>query len=159
MTEPFPSKAYQELCIEKRDELPEWEPKFGDWALLPGKEPCIIMGSSRSALAQETWIVQTKDHRAHFFASALIPLPTQRQLQKMIEERGYGGALWFNIPTQSSDGQTGMYSVEARHKDSVVHYPLREGEAIFEILTVGPDPETALLRCLLAVIEKEEKDE
>jgi len=143
----FPS-TYQELCIEKAEELREWwEPKFGDWALLPGKEPCIIMSSSRSALAQETWIVQTKDHRAHFFASALIPLPTQRQLQEWLEERGYG---LYHL------GDERFYpEFDGRDWNPEEPYQaLAQGKEPGDYVKgIGPDPETALLRCLLAVME------
>jgi len=173
MTEPFPSKAYQELCIEKRDELPEWEPRFGDYVIAKeSKHTAIVLHSQPEQLGWGEEALETDMVYLLFFPGVLekmmvsgigeswgapvikyrkvdvIPLPTQRQLIEMIEERGYEWMLWRR-------GLMQFYRCEFK----------KDGKPPIE-RTEGPDPETALLRCLLAMMqytvptqgEKEEKD-
>jgi len=164
MSEPFPSTAYVKECIENQKELrEEWEPRVGDFLrpkLLPADNHTfhqvylhgtglhhVAFLDERSMAADIECIAELKEH--------YIWVPQPRQLIEMLEERGYRGSMWFDIATELSSGETGPYSLQIFHKDRIAHYPLREGEAIFEILTVGPDPACALLRAWLEVVKEE----
>jgi len=137
MTEPFPSKAYQELCIEKRDELPEWEPKVADFF--------AYFDSS-----DEEWKWRVVFRNTFFYTWEQLPnhvwLPTQRQLQEMLEERGYD---WL-IESSALKDEDKCYEV-------VLFGLCSKPNTTIEMRAEGPDPETALLRCLLAVMKKEEE--
>jgi len=149
MTEPFPSKAYQELCIEKRDELPEWGPRPGDLcvSILQGLV-CLIGARRRQRsghfkydlilISGETVVRpggrwDTRDLES--IKENFIPLPTQRQLIEMIEEKGYEWMLWRR-------GLMQFYRCEFK----------KDGKPPIE-RTEGPDPASTLLRCLLAVMK------
>jgi len=154
----FPTPAdvgfFKEHQAFFRERWIERGPRFGDWVLDDGN-PGIAIYIEEDEISVEHqdyeygWCWCRKDD--------LIPLFRPDQLIGMLEERGYRGALWFDIATQTNYGEAGLYSVQAFHKDRTIHYPLREGEAVFEILTVGPTPAIALGKALMGVW-KEERD-
>jgi len=74
-------------------------------------------------------------------SSIVFWLPTQRQLQEMIQEAGY----WW------------MMGVGASVYDYIVEVRNWKGEMPLIAKGSGPDPETCLLRALLEVMEKEER--
>jgi len=137
MTEPLPSKAYQELCIEKAEELRRWwEPKFGDWVKTRHGIGMICEVVVGTVLVSHCYKVIYRQGGENYPAKEdMIPLPTQRQLIEMLEERGYEWMLWRR-------GLMQFYRCEFK----------KDGKPPIE-RTEGPDPETALLRCLLAVME------
>jgi len=149
MPEPFPSKAYQELCIEKRDELPEWEPRVGDWIWCAGDEQfqpiTALIAKIYPSFPNRERCAEVSSDNMIWGPTELTGdwtwLPTQCELIEMLEERGRCWHLFRTGEWLQAQG-AGAYRVVWGDGTTWVD---------------GPDPETALLRCLLAVMEKEEE--
>jgi len=144
MPEPFPSKAYQELCIEKAEELRKWwekrGPRQGDYYWDGDDGKVHLIGSFSQAGRIREWF-------SHSWFRGSFPLPTQRQLIEMLEERGYG---LYHLGDErfypEFDGRD--WSPEEPYQ------ALAQGKEPGDYVKgIGPDPETALLRCLLAVMQ------
>jgi len=137
----FPSVEYKKLCIENAEKLrEEWEPKFGDWVYCAEYGMGII-------IENKPWegkvFVSFRDAQclrdAYCAPESLIPLPTPRQLWGLLEERG---CTW-NL-------------IHSFRDEPCVAYVWTEADE--EIDMDGPDPETALLRCLMEVMKERGTD-
>jgi len=142
----FPSKEYIALCTkpEVAEKLSqgdpegreEWEPREGDWFYNPSQDKVHLLTRNN------TWFIGAPKR----FIEHNIPLPTQRQLQEMIEERGYDWLL-----------EVGALRDKDERYEAVLYGLCTKSTTAVKIRIGAPDPETALLRALLEVMEKEER--
>ena len=150
------SEECKKLCIENAERLrEEWEPKVGDFCIsktqgllcLIGarrkyepKKHSLILISGQTALVRPggRWDICSLDSIKEDF----IPLFTLRQLIDMLEERGYyPGLQKCRKPDEWWAG------AKPRGWDQM------PTDTELTIQGLGPDPETALLKCLLEVVQ------
>lgn len=143
------SDEYLALCIENEEILERfWEPKFGELVL------CWDVDAAE--WSKDLWLVigrYSEDavdvfrERDGAIGAALIvdcaPLPSQRQLIELLEERGYGIVLYIGLRVSTVRLMT---ETTFLRKD-----PDDDSAAEWR----GPDPETALLRAWLEVVKNE----
>jgi len=148
------TNEYQNLCIENAEKLRElWEPKFGDWVLATDWQ---VLGSRVCGKEeQRLWVVvhvwessrgggmavyaRSKAYPPTIQKPVAIWLPTPRQLWGMLEERGYDWSM--------GSGE-GRYSIGLYLRTEMEYIGTWD----------GPDPETALLRCLMEVMKERGTD-
>jgi len=148
----FPSDTYIDLCTkpEVAEKLrEEWGPKVGDW--------CVLLngwGQKGVALLLSTFVggkIHLYDRfgehefiwRPDQLTKECTWLPTQRQLIAMIEERGYDWLL-----------EVGALRDKDERYEAVLYGLCTKSTTAVKIRVGGPDPETALLKCLLEVMNE-----
>ena len=132
----FPTEQEIEFFKKAKRIQEEWEPKFGDRVCLAPHdlydfEDGIIVYPDN---AEDMVVVRTDDHQhLLLYLNELIWFPYQRQLQEMLEERGY---RW-----------------------DVGKLPNGYTATIWSDLSIveceGPTPSIALGKCLLEVLKEE----
>jgi len=140
----FPGQQEIAFFVENKDRFPEWEPRFGDWALIKGNNAIVVISrcEEHERTAGAVLIVEQGMHNWTSLHS-LVPIYQPRQLWAMIKEQGLKPGL---VETTDMKGNpTGVYAFAADPIDGGIFW---EAE--------GPTPAIALGKCLLE-IEKEEK--
>ena len=128
----FPSPELIDWCVEHREFVNGlWKPRVGDWfAYQPVNRRGQKMDWQFEVLYGGDFPGWTRlpDH---------IWLPRQDQLMEMLEE----GCRGYTICCRGPYTKTWQAILAKEDEESIVEY--------------GPDPAGALLKCLLAVMEKE----
>jgi len=139
------SEAYKNLCIENAEKLrEECQLTVGDWVYLQSLGLVALVVGVDVGPDPETFALSlshdelslSHDEIGHFEneGRTLIPLPTLRQLIRMLEERGWYWQL-----------------VKLGHEDYAATY--MTSEFYRKETCLGPDPETALLKALMEVMK------
>lgn len=154
----FPSKSYRLLCEESVEILRRLIPGIdsGDW-VARAQDGWIFLVVEADLESETLHLHGGPDlgmvhspilHWQHRF----IPLPSQRQLEAILEERGYR----WNVGVKTVHTKADKYRAAAFTVKEMAGYPIRTGESWSptkaKIIWTGPDPETALLRALLEVM-------
>lgn len=159
------SEVYLTLCIELERILREWwrkrGPQIGDWCTPkdpaePGHGLAFLIGSKSrrfyrlySSEGTQRWSLL-----AEHLIEDFIPLPSQRQLEQMLEERGWAWRLGTDPYKEHDAGERRKsYEVNAARLDAILADWKSTDDRDFVEDIEGPDPETTLLRCVLEVVK------
>lgn len=157
----FPNEPYRLLCEKNTEMLRSLIPGIdsGDW--VAGTQDDWIFLVVEADLESETLhlyggpdVGMAHSPTLHW-QQRFIPLPSQRQLEAMLEERGYR----WDVGIKAAYGTQDKYRACAFTDKEMAAYLINTGESWSptkaRIIWTGPDPETALLRALLEVLEEE----